>query len=120
MPIWRRICKSRSRSSAVTSSPNMDTDPRLGLSESKSSRKSEVLPDPDGPVKKWNEPGEIEKVKSFRISGPCPYLKPTFSNFIKPELRESPCGYRYYPLPTPMAALGQCFKSFNPIPSSLW
>ena len=55
-----------------TSSPNSDTSPRVGFTESRISRSSVVLPAPDGPVRNWNERGSIEKVRSRRISGPMP------------------------------------------------
>ncbi|WP_171900853.1 hypothetical protein [Brucella neotomae] len=43
---------------------------------------SEVLPAPEGPVRNWNERGGIWKLTSRRISGPIPYLRPTFSKRI--------------------------------------
>ncbi|MNU05620.1 hypothetical protein D3C72_2504880 [compost metagenome] len=50
----------------------MVTRPRDGLSESSSRRSRLVLPEREGPVRKWNEPGSTEKVRSRRISGPLP------------------------------------------------
>ena len=46
-----------------TSWPNMVARPRLGFSDSSRSLSSEVLPEPDGPVRKWNEPGSMRKVE---------------------------------------------------------
>ena len=37
---------------------------------------------PDGPVKKWNEPGRRWKLTSDRTSGPRSYLRPTLFNRI--------------------------------------
>jgi hypothetical protein len=51
--------------------------------------RSEVLPDPEGPVRKWNEPGSMRNERSLRISGPFPYLMPKLENSIKPQLSES-------------------------------
>jgi hypothetical protein len=31
------------------------------------------LPAPDGPVRKWKDPGCREKARSLRVSGPRPY-----------------------------------------------
>ncbi len=46
------------------------------------SRSSEDLPAPDGPVRKWNEPGRRWKLTSERTSGPRSYLRPTLFNRI--------------------------------------
>ena len=59
MPMWRRICSRQSWSARWTSWPNMVTRPRVGFSDSSSSLRSEVLPEPEGPVRKWNEPGSM-------------------------------------------------------------
>lgn len=47
-----------------------------------SSRKSDVLPAPDGPVKKWNEPGRKWKLTLERTSGPESYLSATLLSRI--------------------------------------
>ena len=41
-----------------------------------SRRSSEVLPEPDGPVRKWNEPGRKWNVTSRSTSCRVPYFKP--------------------------------------------
>ena len=59
-------------SSGETSWPNMLIRPRVGRSDRNSSRSSEVLPAPDGPVRNWNECGSMWKLRSRRTSGPSP------------------------------------------------
>ena len=56
--------------------------PVVGRSERRNSRKREVLPAPDGPVRKWKDPGAIENERSLNTSGSFPYRRPTFSNRI--------------------------------------
>src|SRR6476646_11410246 len=63
--------------------PNRLTSPRVGRSDRNSSRSSEVLPAPEGPVRNWKECAGIRNVRSRKISGPSPYRKPTFSNRTK-------------------------------------
>ena len=46
--------------------------PRVGLSDRNSSRSSEVLPAPEGPVRNWKECGSMRNVRSRRTSGPRP------------------------------------------------
>ncbi len=45
--------------------------PLVGCRDMKRRRKSEVLPAPDGPVRKWNEPGRRWKLTFERTSDPC-------------------------------------------------
>ena len=44
--------------------------PRVGFSDRKKSRISDVLPAPDGPVRNWNDFGAMSKERSRRTSGP--------------------------------------------------
>ena len=60
--------------------------PRVGLSDRNSRRNSVVLPAPDGPVRNWNDLSGRWKETSRRISGPMPYLSPTFSKRITPPV----------------------------------
>ena len=52
MPIRRLSADRPLAERLVTFSPNTKISPRLGLKDMKSSRKSVVLPAPDGPVRK--------------------------------------------------------------------
>jgi hypothetical protein len=52
----------------------------------KSSRSSDVFPEPEGPVRKWNEPGRRWNVTSCSTSPPRPYLKPMLFSLITREL----------------------------------
>ncbi len=70
------------RGTVAASLLKMRTLPRVGLSDRKSSLRSDVLPAPDGPVTNWKEPGAMRKLTSRSTSGPSPYLRPTFSNRI--------------------------------------
>ena len=72
MPIRRRIASSLSPDRPVVSSPNMVIWPALGRRDNNSRRNSEVLPEPDGPVRKWNEPGAMAKLRFLRTGGPSP------------------------------------------------
>ena len=49
----------RSAATVAASLLKMRTLPRVGRSDRKSRRSSEVFPAPDGPVTNWNEPGPI-------------------------------------------------------------
>lgn len=51
-----------------------------------SSRSSEVLPDPDGPVRKWKDPGRKWNVTSCSTSLPRPYRNPTPFSLITRDL----------------------------------
>ena len=53
-----------------------------------SRRSSEVLPEPEGPVRKWNEPGRRWNVTSRSTSAPRPYFKPMLFSLI--TLRSRP------------------------------
>ncbi len=55
-----------------TSSPKIETVPRVGFTESRMRRSSVVLPAPEGPVRNWKECGAIRKLTSDSTSGPRP------------------------------------------------
>ena len=65
--------------------PNSEITPREGCSASSTSFRSVVLPAPDGPVRKVNEPGSSAKLTSRRTSRPAPYRMPTFSKRTMPR-----------------------------------
>ena len=72
IPTRRRSVASESLESVATSWSNSEIKPRVGLSERYSSRSSEVLPAPEGPVRNWKECGSTLKERSRRTSGPRP------------------------------------------------
>ena len=57
MPMRRRSCARFDGVTRVMSCPSTCMCPPLGSIDMKSSRSSDVLPEPEGPVRKWNEPG---------------------------------------------------------------
>ena len=75
MPMRRRSCARRDALMRLTSWPNMWIWPRVGCSDMNRSRSSEVFPAPDGPVRKWNDPGRMWKLTSARTSGPLSYVR---------------------------------------------
>ncbi len=56
----------------LTSSPKIETRPRVGRAESRIRRSSVVLPAPEGPVRNWKERGAMRKLTSDSTSGPRP------------------------------------------------
>ena len=59
IPIRRRSAGTTLRGTVAASLLKIRTLPRVGRSERKSRRSSDVLPAPDGPVTNWNEPGAM-------------------------------------------------------------
>ena len=72
MPTRRRISARPRFDKVATSWPNMVIRPRVGRSDRNSRRSSVVLPEPDGPVRNWNEFSGTSKVTSRSTSGPMP------------------------------------------------
>jgi hypothetical protein len=57
MPMRRRSCARLDGVTRLMSVPSTEIWPRVACIDMNSRRSSEVLPEPEGPVRKWNEPG---------------------------------------------------------------
>ena len=72
MPMRRRSTASASFGMVAMSLPNSVISPRVGRSVMNNRRSSVLLPAPDGPVRNWNDPRSMWKLRSRRTSGPSP------------------------------------------------
>ncbi len=83
MPMRRRSGARLEVEMRLTSWPKSWIWPRVGWIDMKSRRSSDDLPAPEGPVRKWKEPGRRWKLTSDRTSGPRSYFKARLVNRIK-------------------------------------
>ena len=98
----------------LTSWPNRWICPRVGVIDMNIRRSSDVFPAPEGPVRKWNEPGRKWKLSSASVSGPRPYFRPMFCRRITAVFSSQQGGSRSNPqfattllyVPYPIAARG--------------